>query len=194
MNPAVHPIQVVVAYDFSPSAEEALLRAIEVACRAPQHVLHVAAAIDPRQGLAISPTNHVDYPYAQKIQEMVTERLTAGFAGRKSASEVQFFVHARIGKPADEILDLAAEVGADMIFIGTHGKTGLDRLVLGSVSERVVREARCPVMVVRPKTYPERHLTHVFKFEHDCPMYTPPHRYSYVDQRVIMRPKDWPLF
>jgi nucleotide-binding universal stress UspA family protein len=189
-----NPIQVVVAYDFTPSAEEAMLRAIEVACRAPQHILHVVAAIDPRQGMSVAPTHHVDYEYAAKIQELVSARLTEGFAGRHSAAEVQFFVHARIGKPADEILGLAEDVGADMVFVGSHGKTGLDRYVLGSVSERIVREAKCPVMVVRAKTYPEKELLHVIKYEHERPMYTPPHRYAYVDKRVTMRPNDWPLY
>jgi nucleotide-binding universal stress UspA family protein len=194
VNPVASPIQVVVAYDFSPSAEEALQRAIDVACRAPQHVLHVVAAIDPHQGLAIEPTHHVDYPYAQRIQELVTQRLTTGFTGCKAASEVQFYIHARIGKPADQILALAEDVGADLIFIGSHGKTGVERLVLGSVSERVVREARCPVMIAREKTYPKAELARVIKYEHDRPAYTPPHRFSYVDQRVIMRPNDWPLY
>lgn len=194
MNPVIRPVQVVVAYDFSPSSEEALLRAIEVACRAPHHVLHVIAAIDARHGLAVHPATKIDYDYAEKIQELVTARLTAGFAGRKTASEVQFFVHARIGKPAEEVLALADEVGADLVFIGTHGKTGLDRMMLGSVSERVVREAKCPVMVVRTKTYPDKELMHVFKYEHDRPGYHPPHRYSYIEDRVMMRPKDWPMF
>jgi len=180
----------VVAYDFTPSAEEALHRAIEVACRAPHHVLHVLAAIDPRAGLPISPTSKVDIDYADKIQGLVSERMIAGFAGRPASSEVQFFIHARIGKPAEEILGLATDVSADLVFIGSHGKTGIERVVLGSVSERVVREAKCPVMVVRAKTYAPTELMHVVKFEHNRADYQPPHRYSYVDQRVVQ--KVWP--
>lgn len=193
MTEAIHPVQVVVAYDFTASAEEALVRAIDVACRAPHHVLHVIAAIDPRDGLPVAPTRHVDYDYAERIQKLVSERVTTAFAARHATSEVHFFVHARIGRPADEILRLAKEVGADLVFIGSHGKTGLDRFVLGSVSERVVREAQCPVMVARAKTYEPVELLQVYKFEHDRPAYTPPHRYSYVDQRVLLRPNEWPI-
>lgn len=193
MSEAIRPVQVVVAYDFSPSAEEALMRAVEVACRASQHVLHVVAAIDPRHGLAVAPAATIDYDYAERIQRLVSERMATAFAGRSAASEVEFYVHARIGKPADEILSLAKDVGADLVFIGSHGKTGLDRFVLGSVSERVVREAKCPVMVARTKTYEQVELAHVVKYEHNRPTYTPPHRYSYVDHRVITRPNDWPL-
>jgi nucleotide-binding universal stress UspA family protein len=187
------PVQVVIAYDFSPSAEEAVMRGIELACRAPQHILHVVVAIDARNGFPIAPTDHVDYVYAERIQKMVTARLVAGFSGRSTASEVQFYVHARIGKPAEQILHLAQEIGADMIMIGSHGKTGVERFVLGSVSERIVREAHCAVVVARAKTYPSVKLAHVMKFDHERHPYHPPHRYVYVDQQVIKRPNDWPL-
>lgn len=182
------PVQIVVAYDFSPSAEVALTRAVEVAARAPQHVMHVVAVLEPHVA-----AGKITYSTAEAAQQAITEHVREAFAGRSTASEVQFFVHARIGKPADTILDLAAEVGADLIFIGSHGKLGFERLLLGSVSERVVREARCPVMVVRPRTYEDADLMKVFLYEHDRPTYAPPHRYSYVETRLIARPPDWPL-
>lgn len=187
------PVQVVIAYDFSPSAEEAVLRGIEIACRAPQHVLHILVAADSREGFPIAPTTKVDYDYAERLQKLVTSRLVEGFAGRKTASEVQFFVHARIGKPAEQVLQLAYEVGADMIIIGSHGKTGMERLMLGSVSERVVREAQCPVIVARPKTYKTVKLAHVIPYDHERHPYNPPHRYVYVNEQVLKRPDDWPL-
>jgi nucleotide-binding universal stress UspA family protein len=192
-QPKPAPVQVVIAYDFSPSAEEALLRGIELACRAPQHVLHVLVAIDTRHGFAIAPTEHVDYAYAERLQKIVTSRLVEGFAGRETASEVQFFVHARIGKAAEQILHLAREIGADMIIVGSHGKTGVERIVLGSVSERVVREAHCAVIVARTKAYSDVALARVVPYEHERHTYHPPHRYVYVDRQVIKRPDDWPL-
>jgi nucleotide-binding universal stress UspA family protein len=183
------PIQVVVAFDFSPSAEYALARAIDVAARAPQHVLHVTAVLDERAGML----HGVTYQDADHVQCQVRERVTAALAGRVAASEVHVFVHARIGKPAEEILRLAAEVGADLIFIGSHGKVGLERLLLGSTCERVVREAHCPVMVARAKTYPDVALLPVVPYEHDRHAHPEPHRYSYVDNRVLLRPSDWPI-
>src|ERR1700709_6264 len=92
--PMNHHIQVVVAYDFSPSAEQALARAIEVACRAPQHVLHVVAALDARRGFPILPTHHVDYGYATKIQDMIVEHIKGKLGGRPSQADVEFYVHA----------------------------------------------------------------------------------------------------
>lgn len=57
---------------------------------------------------------------------------------------------ARIGAPAEEIVDAAKEWKAEMICLGTHGRTGLSHLLLGSVAERVVRLAPCPVLTCRP--------------------------------------------
>lgn len=55
----------------------------------------------------------------------------------------------REGDAAAEIVKYAADMGADVIVLGTHGRTGVDRLVLGSVAERVVRDAPCSVLVVK---------------------------------------------
>jgi nucleotide-binding universal stress UspA family protein len=186
-------IQVVIAYDFSPSAEQALLRAVDVACRAPQHALHVVAAIDPRRGLSILPHTKIDWEYAETIQRMLADRVKLAFSDRPSVSEVQFFTHARLGQPAQQILQLCHEVGADLIFIGSHGTSGLERIVLGSVSERVVREAKCPVMVVREKTYESVDLLDVFRYDHERAPHPEPHRYAYADRQAFTRPNDWPI-
>ena len=192
MSNTSHSVQVVVAYDFSPSSELALARAIEIAARAPQHVLHIVAALDPHER-AIGPLTGVTYETAERIQKLVLECVTKAFHGRKSAAEIKFFVHARIGKAATEVLQLAREVGADLIIIGSHGKAGLERLVLGSVSEQVVREARCPVIVARDKTYPEVQRLDVFRYDHTRTKHREPHCYSYANEQVITRPNDWPI-
>jgi nucleotide-binding universal stress UspA family protein len=191
-EPSPH-IQVVIAYDFSPSAELALQRGVDVACRAPQHVLHIITAIDTRHGLPMMPTKHVDYDYAEKVQEVLADQVKRAFSGRPSVSEVQFYVHARIGQAGEEILGLCREVAADLVFIGSHGASGLERIVLGSVSERVAREAKCAVMVVRANTYEPAQLVNVVRYDHERKPYTPPHRFSYVDRHAITRPNDWPI-
>jgi nucleotide-binding universal stress UspA family protein len=53
------------------------------------------------------------------------------------------------GNPHEEILDYVSEHGIDMVVMGTHGRTGLDRVVMGSVAERVVRRSPVPVLTVR---------------------------------------------
>ncbi|MFY9269234.1 MAG: universal stress protein [Candidatus Manganitrophaceae bacterium] len=54
------------------------------------------------------------------------------------------------GVPYREMLNAAKEVKADLIVLGTHGRSGLDRFMMGSVAERVVRQAPCPVFLVKP--------------------------------------------
>ncbi|MDB5313305.1 MAG: putative universal stress protein [Gemmataceae bacterium] len=65
------------------------------------------------------------------------------------------------GDPATEITRYAADAGIDVIVIGTHGRTGVDRLVMGSVAEKVMREAACSVLVVKlPKAAPAPERPH----------------------------------
>jgi nucleotide-binding universal stress UspA family protein len=189
------PSQVVVAYDFSHSGHAALERAIAVATRAPWHVLHIVCAIDPRMPFPALPTDHVDIDYADRVQRAVSDEVAAELGSMEVPAQVNFFVHARIGKKAaKEILEVAEDVGADLIIVGSKGLTGLERAMLGSTSERVVREAGCTVEVARPKRYPFVPLLEVTDAEPHHSHYVPPHRYSYEENRVIRRPDEWPLY
>jgi nucleotide-binding universal stress UspA family protein len=185
--------QVVIAYDFSSTSEIAFERGIELAARSPRHVLHVITVVDDAHPIADLPTSKVDYQYTEKVQARVAEKLTAAFAARAPDLAVRFIVHVRIGKPAEEILGLCADVGAELVVVGSHGFRGVDRLLFGSVSEAVVRGARCPVLVVRPKTYPPVDLVEVVEAtEHQ--RYVRPHRYSYDDGQVLRRSSDWTIW
>ncbi|HEY2405388.1 MAG TPA: universal stress protein [Polyangiaceae bacterium] len=64
--------------------------------------------------------------------------------------------HFAVGDPVDEIVRLSDSVSADVILIGVHDASGLERLLLGSVAENVVRRARCSVFVVRNKQRPPK--------------------------------------
>jgi nucleotide-binding universal stress UspA family protein len=55
-----------------------------------------------------------------------------------------------IGEPATEIVQEAMRRGVDLVVMGTHGRTGLEHALMGSIAERVVRRAHCPVLTVRP--------------------------------------------
>lgn len=66
------------------------------------------------------------------------------------AADVQ--VGVRFGRPAGDILDFASEVGADLVAMSTHGRSGLSRWVFGSVADRVLRRAACPVLLVRVRS------------------------------------------
>ena len=120
------PVQhILVATDFSESADAALDVAIQYArtFRARLYLVHVCAA------------GELD----------VTELLAVAAA---RAEPVPVSVAGTGGDPAEEILRYASRQPVDLIVVGTHGRTGVSRLLLGSVAERVVRGAGCPVLVV----------------------------------------------
>jgi len=186
--------QVVVGFDFSNSGEAALERAIALAALTPSNILHFVCAIEPHQPIpGIPAAGPIDYHYAEKVQLALTEEVARRLRLADITTRVHFYVHARIGKPADEILEVAREVGADLVIVGSKGNTGITRLVLGSVSERIVREAHCAVEVARPKTYAHVDLLQVVEVEpHHT--YVPPHRYTYEEHRLSLRPPEWPLY
>lgn len=188
------PIQVLVAYDFSDTAENTIERAINVALRAPQHLIHFLAVLDPRKGLGLHPNRKIDFQYSEEVQELLKEAVHKQLEEMSPGSDVHFFVHTRIGNPAEEILQTAELLGADLIFIGSHGRTGIKRLMLGSVSERVVREAKCPVMVVRDKGYEDVVLEDVHTVtdaERERGHYVEPHRYSYSNNALQRSKRDF---
>lgn len=192
MNPEVN---VVIAYDFSLTAREALQRGFGVALRAPFHALHIVCVIEPHHSIpAVPPDGAIDYTYADKVEAAVVEVVTQHLRSLNIGDRAQFFVHVRFGKPADEILAVARDVGADLIIIGTHGRTGVERLVLGSVAGRVVQEAGCTVEVARAKTY-----DHVTRLDiSDAPPHPRStrrlHCYSYESSIALRRPSDFPLY
>jgi nucleotide-binding universal stress UspA family protein len=75
---------------------------------------------------------------------------------KASAAAVDVFVET--GSPADRIVARASALPADLIVMGTHGSRGFEHLVLGSVTERVLRRARCPVITVPPRAHATSHL------------------------------------
>ncbi|HVG55112.1 MAG TPA: universal stress protein [Vicinamibacterales bacterium] len=79
------------------------------------------------------------------------EQLTRAAAERVAAPSIMVETDVRQGDPRTAILDAADEWKADLIVVGSHGRTGLQRLVMGSVAQSVVAHARCSVEVVRPR-------------------------------------------
>ncbi len=71
--------------------------------------------------------------------------LEENFEGMESTGKVL------TGYAAEEILDLADQEKADLVIMGTHGRKGIDRMLFGSVAEKVVKSAKCPVVTIRPQ-------------------------------------------
>ena len=84
------------------------------------------------------------------LPEPNSERILKMLEGVSPADQTVAFTHRlAMGDPAGEIVRIAAEEGVEMIVLGTHGRSGLTRMLMGSVAETVVRRAPCPVLVYR---------------------------------------------
>jgi len=84
------------------------------------------------------------------LPEPSSERILKMLEDVKPADPKVPFVHRlTMGDPAGEIVRIAADEGAEMIVLGTHGRTGMTRILMGSVAEAIVRRSPCPVLVYR---------------------------------------------
>ncbi len=88
-------------------------------------------------------------PFPVLSEGLKTELET--IARKHLEGKVPFEPLVRTGDPAQTILDVAAELGVDVIVMATHGYKGVQRLLLGTVAERVVRGAEQPVITIRPR-------------------------------------------
>jgi nucleotide-binding universal stress UspA family protein len=89
------------------------------------------------------------WPYRDLLEEsrrLLDKFLAENFADRIDLVEVRQVVE--FGAPYKNIVDLAASEGVDMIVMSSHGRTGIDHLILGSIAEKVVAHAPCPVLIV----------------------------------------------
>jgi nucleotide-binding universal stress UspA family protein len=115
--------------------------------------VHILTVREPQQPIAMYPLNLVpafETPTAEDTLQFCRELLT-GRAPDKLPPRLE--IHATIGLPADEIVWFAAHIDADVIVLATHGRRGIKRILMGSVAEKVVRLAGCPVIVVREKSH-----------------------------------------
>ncbi len=139
--------------DFSPPSLAALAAADEFArfFFARLTVLHVLAPTPPAvplEGTVVGSVAAND-PDVERRRHAAAEIELAETARDHVAEEVDLHLDIRHGDPAEEILAAVRDLGADLVVLATHGRTGLKRLLFGSVAEAVVRRAPCPVVTIR---------------------------------------------
>jgi nucleotide-binding universal stress UspA family protein len=153
---SIFPAKILVATDGSKEAELAARTATDLAQKTGSelHVVH---------GFGIAPIGPPVYPEATDLQgealvveteERISEQraqevLEAEVEKIRSAGSTVAQGHLIEGRVAPEIVALAEEIGAGLIVMGSRGRGGIRRALMGSVSDSVVRHAHCPVMVVR---------------------------------------------
>jgi nucleotide-binding universal stress UspA family protein len=140
---------ILVANDFSEYADLALEAAVDLAEQqdATIHLVHAVSLpmlAGPEMGFAYS-TLEIDGLMKQAQTEL--DSRTAKYRSRATFAPVRI----ELGDARDVIDRAAKEIGADLIVIGTHGRQGIRRFLLGSVAESVVRSAPCSVLTIRSK-------------------------------------------
>ena len=144
---SVFPADILLATDGSPDAALAARAATDLssATEAKLHVVHVGRSLSAHALPADIPKEDYSFLFARDAEALLEEQsATIEHAGGTIAQ-----AHLRFGRPEDEILDLAEEVGAGMIVMGSRGVGPVERLVMGSVSEEVLHHAPCPVLLMR---------------------------------------------
>lgn len=145
-----HPVRrILCATDFSPSSDVALDWAAALAKRegAELHVVHawqLPELVSPAGGIIPMPE------VSAEIHREIEAGLKKACEGRTVASQT-----IRRGMPDTEIAGLARDLGVDVVVVGTHGRTGLSHVLLGSIAERVIRLSPVPVVTV-PMTWGAR--------------------------------------
>ena len=151
---SIFPTKILLTTDGSQEAGLAAKTAADIArlSNSELHVVHVEG-FSPYPLAAYSPLGYVDTETIQTILEerdsearkILDEQVShiEGSGGTVSSS------YLRQGRPDEEIVNLAEEIGAGLIVMGSRGLGGVRRALMGSVSDSVVRHAHCPVLVVR---------------------------------------------
>ncbi len=138
------PIQtILLATDLTAASREATDRAIDLAGRLDARLL-IVNVLEKRRLSGGGSHDRVDQARLERESHLVKVVREARDAG----ATAEFLVWE--GEPGDSIAAAAEAEHADLVVVGTRGRSGAERMLLGSVSDHVVRNAECPVLVVRP--------------------------------------------
>ena len=144
--------RILLATDLAPASDGATRHALDLATDLGANLL-IVSVIDPAvRGAPGGRVTRMDQRRAER--ESAAQQLV--LRGREAGVPVTFMVWE--GEPGQSIVDAAAAEQVDLIVVGTHGRGAVGRLFIGSVSDYVLRNAPCPVLVVRPLVVQPRRL------------------------------------
>ncbi len=135
--------------DFSKFTEEVITYAADIAKRygAELHVLHVIPNLTyftPYESF-LTPENLV------AVEKNIQDEVERDFGKMLKHVDIEIKRVVKTGVAFVEIIDYAKSEGMDLIVMGTHGRSGIEHILIGNVAEKVVRKSPCPVMTIRPK-------------------------------------------
>jgi nucleotide-binding universal stress UspA family protein len=153
---SIFPTKILLATDGSREAELAATTAADLAesTSSELHVLYVGEAANPYVEVvelagdeAVTP--RLDAELKRQYEQQARKVLDAEAERVRAASGAVAQAHLSMGNADHEIVTLAEEIGAGLIVVGSRGRGGMRRALMGSVSDSVVRHSHCPVLVVR---------------------------------------------
>ncbi|MFK8002924.1 MAG: universal stress protein [Polyangiales bacterium] len=157
----------VVGLDFSECGTKALRQALQMAHRG-DGVLHIAHAVT-RADMGKGDELATQEAALEELPPMITRMVCSQMEHLGMEYEdVPVGLHVRLGSPFDVVRQIAIDYDADLIVVGTHGRKGMEKLLLGSVAEKLVRDAHVPVLVAH-----ENRLGELEKTTTPDPMRTP---------------------
>ena len=147
---SIFPTKILLAADGSEEAALAARTATDIAEKTGSE-LHVVLVGLSVSYVGMGPVEIADIPAPsqEELTEEAQRLLDAQSKQIEAAGGIVTQAHLRVGRPDEEIVALAEELGAGLIVIGSRGLGGIRRALVGSVSDSVVRHAHCPVLVVR---------------------------------------------
>lgn len=132
---------ILVTTDGSEGSEAAVEDALEIAKRF-NSTIHILYVVDVRAG-----AQDMADVMVGKFEE-IGEEATTRFAEKFEEEDIEVETHVESGIPHRSILEFTDENSIDLIVMSTHGRTGLDRILIGSVTEKVIRKSEVPVLTV----------------------------------------------
>lgn len=146
-----HRFTVVCAADLSDYSSTVLTHALDQAARHPGSALHVVHVIPLHHGWRKASAADLEAAEREAKQRMVAVVDHALGAGDRDKQAM--WLHVRRGVPEEQVIELAAEAGADLIVVGRFGAGSGGRRRVGSVADRVIAMSECPVLVIEGSTY-----------------------------------------
>jgi nucleotide-binding universal stress UspA family protein len=139
---------IVIATDGSENTQKAISYGIEIA-KLSEATVHALYVVDTSSFSSIPMSTEGGWEAMYEVLKTEGKKAVSAVKSKGEASGVEVREVVLEGHPINEIIEFAEKNNADLVVMGTLGKTGLDRFLLGSVAEKVVRGSKVPVMVVR---------------------------------------------
>src|SRR5215208_729423 len=147
---SIFPTKILLATDGSKEAALAVRTAVDISQRTGSelHVVHVGSSLE-YVGMGPPQIGDIPAPTQEQLSAEARGLLDAEVEQVKAQGGTVAEAHLGVGAPDREIVNLAEEIGVGLIVLGSRGRGGIRRALMGSVSNSVVRHAHCPVLMVR---------------------------------------------